>query len=126
MTQMVRTSAILSVILLLSVQLLHLKMVLAATFVVGDAAGWTFNVAAWPNGKHFKAGDQLVFKYDPNVHNVVAVNRNGYDSCAILPPNAPEFTSGHDQIKLKAGPNYFICGVPGHCEGGMKIAVIAK
>lgn len=59
MTQMVRTRAILSVILLLSVQLLHLKMALAATFMVGDAAGWTFNVAAWPNGKNFKAGDQL-------------------------------------------------------------------
>lgn len=31
----------------------------AATYTVGDAGGWTFNVAAWPKGKRFRAGDTL-------------------------------------------------------------------
>lgn len=31
----------------------------AATYTVGDAGGWTFNVAGWPKGKTFKAGDTL-------------------------------------------------------------------
>lgn len=31
----------------------------AATYKVGDATGWTFNVAGWENGKNFKADDVL-------------------------------------------------------------------
>lgn len=31
----------------------------AATYKVGDTGGWTFNVAGWPKGKPFKAGDTL-------------------------------------------------------------------
>lgn len=67
-----------------------------------------------------------VFNYHPNMHNVMAVDENGYASCTISPPNAPKYTSGHDEIELKAGSNYFICGIPGHCQHGMKIAVVAR
>ncbi|KAK6156947.1 hypothetical protein DH2020_011195 [Rehmannia glutinosa] len=31
----------------------------AAIYTVGGGGGWTFNVAAWPKGKPFKAGDTL-------------------------------------------------------------------
>lgn len=31
----------------------------AATYTVGGTGGWTFNVAGWPKGKSFKAGDTL-------------------------------------------------------------------
>lgn len=31
----------------------------AATYTVGGAGGWTFNVDGWPKGKKFKAGDTL-------------------------------------------------------------------
>lgn len=31
----------------------------AATYAVGNAGGWTFNVDAWPKGKRFRAGDTL-------------------------------------------------------------------
>ncbi|KAI6689495.1 hypothetical protein NL676_026323 [Syzygium grande] len=37
----------------------------AATYVVGRSEGWTFNMENWPNGKSFRAGDTLIFKYDP-------------------------------------------------------------
>ncbi|GFZ20150.1 hypothetical protein Acr_28g0008550 [Actinidia rufa] len=61
--------------------LLHLETVHATTFIVGDSSGWDFSVGNWTNGKKFKAGDILIFNYDPSDHNVVVVDRNGYNSC---------------------------------------------
>lgn len=63
-----------------------------------------------------------VFKYNPRMHNVVVVDENGYNSCKT-PAGAEVFTSGNDQITLESGLNYFICNFPGHCQGGMKIAI---
>ncbi|KAE8698786.1 Basic blue protein [Hibiscus syriacus] len=65
-----------------------------------------------------------VFNYNPSIHNAVAVNRAGYSSCKA-PKGANVFSSGKDQIKLRKGQNFFICSYVGHCEAGMKIAVIA-
>ena len=39
---------------------LHSEMAHAATYTVGDSGCWTFNVAGWPKGKQFRAGDILV------------------------------------------------------------------
>ncbi|KAK6135417.1 hypothetical protein DH2020_030836 [Rehmannia glutinosa] len=96
----------------------------AAIYTVGGGGGWTFNVAAWPKGKRFKAGDTLVFNYNPAIHNVVAVNKGGYNSCTT-PRGAKVYQTGKDQIKLVKGPNFFICNIPGHCQSGMKIAINA-
>ncbi|KZV20792.1 hypothetical protein F511_30434 [Dorcoceras hygrometricum] len=96
----------------------------AATYTVGDSGGWTFNVAGWPRGKTFKAGDVLVFNYGPGAHNVVRVNRAGYRGCSA-PSTAKTYQSGSDQIKLAKGRNFFICSLAGHCDAGMKIAVTA-
>ncbi|KAG6510222.1 basic blue protein-like [Zingiber officinale] len=95
----------------------------ATDFVVGDAGGWKFNVIDWPNGKSFKAGDDLVFNYAAGAHNVVAVNEVGYDQC--FPFDGKVYTSGKDRITLVKGDNYFICAFPGHCEANMKIKVTA-
>ncbi|KAI4296268.1 hypothetical protein L6164_036241 [Bauhinia variegata] len=118
-----RGSAVVAVVLLLCL-VLGSEMAQAATYTVGGAGGWTFNTVAWPNGKRFKAGDTLVFNYAPGAHNVVAVNKAGYNSCKT-PRGAKVFKSGKDQIKLARGQNYFICNFPGHCESAMKIAVNA-
>ncbi|KAL2339696.1 hypothetical protein Fmac_007636 [Flemingia macrophylla] len=96
----------------------------AATYTVGGPSGWTFNTDSWPKGKRFRAGDVLVFNYDSTSHNVVAVDRNGYNSCNT-PSGAKIFSSGKDQIKLARGMNYFICNFPGHCQSGMKVAINA-
>ncbi|CAN0928537.1 Basic blue protein [Linum grandiflorum] len=96
----------------------------ATTTLVGGSGGWTFNVAGWPKGKAFKAGDSLLFKYDPTLHNVVAVNRGGYSSCRT-PAGSKVYKTGKDLIQLKKGLNFFICNFPGHCESGMKIAINA-
>ncbi|XP_018505540.1 basic blue protein [Pyrus x bretschneideri] len=102
--------------------MLHLEYTHAAPQAVGDSGGWTFNSDSWPNGKHFRAGDVLLFNYDPNLHNVVAVDRGGYSSCTT-PSGAKVFRSGKDRVRLGRGQNYFICSFPGHCESGMKVAI---
>ncbi|KAK8564383.1 hypothetical protein V6N13_005388 [Hibiscus sabdariffa] len=107
---------------LLCLLLSRLEFAQAATYTVGGAGGWTFNTAGWPKGKRFKAGDTLVFNYNPSIHNVVAVNKAGYDSCST-PKGAKVYRSGKDQVKLAKGQNYFICNFAGHCQAGMKIAV---
>lgn len=65
-----------------------------------------------------------VFNYSPGAHNVVVVNKAGYDACKT-PKGAKKYTSGNDQIKLAKGRNYFICNFVGHCESGTKIAITA-
>nr|2CBP_A Chain A, CUCUMBER BASIC PROTEIN [Cucumis sativus] len=95
-----------------------------AVYVVGGSGGWTFNTESWPKGKRFRAGDILLFNYNPSMHNVVVVNQGGFSTCNT-PAGAKVYTSGRDQIKLPKGQSYFICNFPGHCQSGMKIAVNA-
>uniref|UniRef100_A0A1J3GQF9 Basic blue protein n=1 Tax=Noccaea caerulescens TaxID=107243 RepID=A0A1J3GQF9_NOCCA len=109
----------------LSVLLLHADYVQAATYTVGDSNVWTYNAVNWPRGKSFKAGDVLVFNYNPSIHNVVAVDSGGYNNCKT-PARARTYTSGKDRITLSKGQNFFICSFPGHCESDMKIAVTAN
>ncbi|KAI5356160.1 hypothetical protein L3X38_009055 [Prunus dulcis] len=111
-------------VMCLSLLLLQCEWAEARSYTVGDAGGWTFNVAGWPKGKSFRAGDVLVFNYASSAHNVVAVNKAGYQTCS--PPRAAKvFQTGKDQIKLAKGQNFFICNFPGHCQSGMKIAITA-
>ncbi|XP_042009303.1 basic blue protein-like [Salvia splendens] len=105
-------NSIIAGIVLLNV-LLHSNPALAASYVVGDATGWKFNVAGWENGKSFKACDTLVVE-----------DKASYDAC-VVPGNAKSYSSGNDVITLGKGPNYFICGFPRHCGFGMKIAANA-
>ncbi|KAG2581460.1 chemocyanin-like [Panicum virgatum] len=98
-----------------------------ASYTVGAPAGsWDLqtNYTTWASGINFRAGDQLVFKYSPAAHNVVEVSKADHDSCTASRPLAT-FATGDDTVPLPAGgvTRYFICGVPGHCDGGMKLAV---
>ncbi|KAL7235833.1 hypothetical protein ACSBR1_019174 [Camellia fascicularis] len=122
-----RGNAIIAAVVLVvcMVVLLRCEVAQGSNFTVGDAGGWTFSVSGWPNGKSFKAGDILVFNYSPGIHNVVAVGKADHDNCNV-PNGAKTYTSGRDQIRLAKGPNYFICGIPGHCGAGMRIAVTAN
>jgi hypothetical protein len=54
-----RGSAIAVATALLCMLLLQSEMAHAAVYTVGDAGGWTFNIAGWPKGKRFRAGDIL-------------------------------------------------------------------
>ncbi|XP_066351204.1 chemocyanin-like [Miscanthus floridulus] len=98
-----------------------------ASYTVGAPAGsWDLrtNYTLWESGVTFRAGDQLVFKYPRAAHNVLEVSRADHDACSSASPlNA--FSTGDDVVPLPAGgvTRYFICGLPGHCDNGMKLAV---
>ncbi|PIA28514.1 hypothetical protein AQUCO_06900052v1 [Aquilegia coerulea] len=114
-----------TIAVILLVSLVYCEIVHATTFTVGDSEGWTFNVETWPDGKKFMAGDILVFNYNKDFHNLVLVDKQGYDTCK--PANgAKEYRSGSDSITLAKGQNYFICSLPNHCESKMKISVNAE
>uniref|UniRef100_A0A0D9X467 Phytocyanin domain-containing protein n=1 Tax=Leersia perrieri TaxID=77586 RepID=A0A0D9X467_9ORYZ len=101
----------------------------ATTYTVGAPNGsWDTrtNYAQWVSSINFRVGDQIVFKYSSSAHDVVEVNKAGYDACSASGPIAT-FTSGDDTVQLSAaGTRYFICGVPGHCTAGMKVAIEVK
>ncbi|CAN6286571.1 unnamed protein product [Urochloa humidicola] len=102
----------------------------AATYVVGDGAGWDVAVdyEAWARGKSFKVGDTLVFRYEtPSEKDVVQVDAQGYADCTV-PDNGRLMNSGsgNDHVVLgEAGQFFFICDAEGECDSGMKLAVTA-
>ncbi|KQJ86406.1 mavicyanin [Brachypodium distachyon] len=97
-----------------------------ASHTVGAPGGsWDLrtNHGQWASSIKFRAGDQLVFKYSRAAHNVVEVSKADYDACSGSSPLA-SFQTGNDVVPLPAaGTRYFICGVPGHCDAGMKVRV---
>ncbi|KAF7101924.1 hypothetical protein CFC21_103131 [Triticum aestivum] len=99
---------------------------LGATYTVGAPAGsWDLrtNYTQWTSTIRFYTGDALRFQYPAAAHNVVEVTKTAYDNCSSSSPVAT-FPSGNDVIPLAAvGTRYFICGLPGHCAGGMKVQV---
>ncbi|XP_071696165.1 blue copper protein-like [Rutidosis leptorrhynchoides] len=96
----------------------------ATVYTVGDTAGWALSVDydTWASDKTFKVGDTLVFNYDTS-HTVDVVTSTDYTTCAIGNSIA-SYTSGTTTIALKeTGSHYFICGIMGHCSGGMKLTI---
>lgn len=56
-------------------------------------------------------------------HTVDEVSSSDYSSCTVGNSITTD-SSGATTIPLKtAGTHYFICGIIGHCGGGMKLAV---
>ncbi|XP_021280750.1 mavicyanin-like [Herrania umbratica] len=101
---------------------------LGAVYKVGDSTGWTtlgnFDYGKWASTKSFHVGDSLLFTYHKEIHNVKQVTHNDFQSCNGTSAIAT-YTSGSDSITLKrAGHYYFLCGVPGHCQAGQKVAVL--
>lgn len=98
---------------------------LATYYTVGGSQEWTLgvNYSTWASGKTFAVGDKLVFKYTPGAHSTLVVNKAAYDSCLLTNPLATH-TTGNDTITLNStSATYYICGIPGHCSGGMKLAI---
>ncbi|CAM0949497.1 unnamed protein product [Alopecurus aequalis] len=97
-----------------------------SSYTVGAPRGsWDLqtNYGQWTSNTKFRTGDQLLFRYSRAVHNVVEVNKADYDACSASSPIA-SFQTGNDVIPLTgAGSRYFICGVPGHCDNGMKVHI---
>ncbi|KAK1432225.1 hypothetical protein QVD17_09119 [Tagetes erecta] len=97
---------------------------LAKDYTVGDTAGWSLSVdyTTWASGKTFKVGDSLVFSYGSS-HTVAEVSSDDYGTCNVGNSIA-SYSSSPTTIALNTtGTHYFICGVVGHCSGGMKVSV---
>ncbi|CAN6238832.1 unnamed protein product [Urochloa humidicola] len=96
----------------------------ATDYVVGDSSGWTSGVdyTTWAKGKTFNVGDSLVFQYSA-MHTVAEVSSADYSACSAS-NSLQSFSDQNTKIALAApGTRYFVCGTPGHCSGGMKLAV---
>ncbi|QCD95205.1 Cupredoxin [Vigna unguiculata] len=124
---------IVAVMIVLGMLLVLSDMVHARTFAVGKKDGscsedicWTFNVTDWPKGKTITSGDVLVFNYKPSEHNVVFVDKKGYETCTV-PKDlrySRVYRTGHDQIQLPTlGPIHFISSVKDDCKRGLKIQI---
>jgi hypothetical protein len=70
---------------------------------------------------------RAVFKYDKLKHDVTVVGGKGYRRCEVPRHSSKSWVmrTGNDQVTLRSGNNYFICGQPGHCDNNMKLAVKA-
>ncbi|XP_030948100.1 mavicyanin-like isoform X2 [Quercus lobata] len=87
---------------------------MAATYIVGDSAGWTIQIPVdytkWSSTNNFHVGDKIV-------------THQNFQSCNATSPIA-SYTSGSDSITLKSPGNfYYLCGVPGHCQAGQKVPI---
>ncbi|PHT32063.1 hypothetical protein CQW23_28400 [Capsicum baccatum] len=93
--------------------------------IVGGNKGWNpgINYTLWTNNQTFYAGDFISFRYEKTQHNVLQVDKLGYDSCRIEGALG-NWSSGKDFILLdKSKRYYFICGIGG-CSNGMKVSVL--
>ncbi|XP_047070812.1 mavicyanin-like [Lolium rigidum] len=99
----------------------------AAVYEVGDKLGWTImnnpDYASWAKSKKFSVGDTIVFTYNKQFHNVIAVSKADYKNCDVTKPTAT-WSTGKDSVVLNTtGHHYFLCGFPGHCAIGQKVDV---
>ncbi|MCO5550912.1 hypothetical protein L7F22_004406 [Adiantum nelumboides] len=111
--------------LLLALQFCALRAS-AATLTVGGSDGWDIRVdyTAWAASQTFAIGDVLSFPYTSGAHDVVQVDKAGYDACSAASPIATH-TDGNTNVALpSAGNFYFLCSFLGHCDAGMKLAVL--
>ncbi|XP_066391050.1 mavicyanin [Miscanthus floridulus] len=99
----------------------------AAVYEVGDKTGWTImgnpDYAAWASSKKFHLGDTVVFTYNKQFHDVLAVSKADYKNCGASKPMAT-WSTGNDSVVLNTtGHHYFLCGFPGHCAAGQKVDI---
>jgi hypothetical protein len=63
-----------------------------------------------------------VFNFATGAHDVVVVDKSGYDSCSTSNA-ANTIQTGPATVTLTSGTHYYICGITGHCGAGMKLTV---
>ncbi|KAE8663122.1 putative Uclacyanin 1 [Hibiscus syriacus] len=98
----------------------------AMEYIVGGDDGWKLGVKYddWAKDKQFFVGDTLVFKYKGGDHNVYKVAGDEFKSCTVPSNNSLGSFTGNDTIKLaNTGTKWYICGISGHCDGGMKLKI---
>ncbi|PIA56197.1 hypothetical protein AQUCO_00700507v1 [Aquilegia coerulea] len=107
---------------------LQVFLVHSLQYEVGEDKGWVIPSAKndqayndWASKHRFQVGDTIHFKYKKD--SVLAVTEQEYDKCRSA---HPVFFSnnGDTEFKLdRPGLYYFISGVTGHCERGLKMVI---
>jgi len=59
-------------------------------------------------------------------HNMEEVSEDSYESCTGFAKTSPEAGPATWLAPSEPSVNYFACGVPGHCSGGMKAMIEVK
>ncbi|KAK2663561.1 hypothetical protein Ddye_002135 [Dipteronia dyeriana] len=117
-------------ILLILLSFLHLYAVTCTEFEVGGDDGWVVPKKSkdgdqmynqWASKNRFKIDDKLHFKY--NKDSVIVVTEDEYKKCRSSHPIF--FSNNGDTVFTLEQPGlfYFISGVGGHCERGMKMII---
>jgi len=70
-------------------------------------------------------GTRVTFDWTSG-HNMQEVTEDSYESCTGFAKTSPEAGPTTWMAPAVLGNNYFACGVPGHCSGGMKAMVEVK
>ncbi|XP_016436405.2 early nodulin-like protein 5 [Nicotiana tabacum] len=107
---------------------LHFFTALSTEFTVGGDKGWVVPQAKddqvyneWAAKNRFKVNDTLRFEY--NKDSVLVVTEAEYEKCKSAHPIFFS-NNGTSIYKLdRPGLFYFISGVSGHCDKGMKMIV---
>ncbi|KAH7292353.1 hypothetical protein KP509_29G063900 [Ceratopteris richardii] len=94
---------------------------------VGDNGMWMLGSKVsynkWAASKIFRQNDKLLFTFNPTFHNLMLVSAADYMRCSPRKPMVI-YTKGKIDFTLaKKGTYFFICGIPGHCQAGMKMAI---
>ncbi|KAL5714383.1 hypothetical protein ACHQM5_016350 [Ranunculus cassubicifolius] len=107
---------------------LQLLMVQSVEFEVGEKEGWVVPSSKnnqvynqWASKHRFQVGDNIHFKYSKD--SVLAVTKQEYEKCRSA---HPVFFSNNGDTDYKfehPGLYYFISGVTGHCERGLKMII---
>ncbi|XP_048443144.1 basic blue protein-like [Pyrus x bretschneideri] len=107
--------------------LLQCGQVDAKEYIVGDEKRWSpdANLTQWTEGKKFKAGDVLVFKYNRDPFLMVAAVRDKYlfEKCDLYAGAINIYRSGNDYVVLEKGTTYFAPYLTPYCENGMKLTI---
>ncbi|XP_056162204.1 umecyanin-like [Syzygium oleosum] len=108
---------------------LMLRSAEAATYIVGDATGWS-NVANaatfysnWASGQTFQVDDILVFNFISGQHDVAVVSESSFTSCTTSSPISLHTTPPVNYTLNATGAVYFICTHDSHCSQGQKLSV---
>lgn len=99
----------------------------AASYKVGDSAGWDLSadLQSWVNGKTFYVGDVLVFGYS-RYNTLDEVDEAGFKNCSAADAVLSR-SDGNTTVPLTApGDRYFISGNELYCLSGMKLHVLVN
>ncbi|KAH7282109.1 hypothetical protein KP509_35G012300 [Ceratopteris richardii] len=117
------------ILLVMCSLMLEFREVMATQYTVGDSIGWGLghDMETWAAQFKFQVGDELYFPYPAGQHSVLLVTEEDYKTCNREKPVASDNGMGDMAMTLISPQTYyFICGIPGHCEQGLRLKIVVE